>query len=215
MRKAFGGDADQQPDLDSTAAETHIQKIYPSHGSLHNEAVFPDGAKGYEIYNNIDRAEGPTNISKSDWKAWYTYCDFRTLVRAKNIDSTAILTDNKQTIYTTAHFKIESVIKSSVPLVPNQVILTYRLGGQVQDGGETLRIVTVAPEYKVGSDYLLLLNADSNASTLQFAASDTQTVRIKNDRIYPVGEWAGFLSGTAYRDVEETFDRVSKIKACP
>jgi hypothetical protein len=159
--------------------------------------------------------EGPPFTTKKDWEAWVDYCGYDTVVLAKNIDSSPVLSRQKNFIYTVSHFSVLESLKSDVPLPATQTLVTYRLGGEVKDAGETLRFETSTPAYKQGKEYLLLLNRAVGASLAQYAAQDVITVAVRNSRIYPSSsDWAGFLPGTEYSEVVATLKRVSRTKAC-
>lgn len=192
----------QQPspsDVDRSAAEHHFEPMRHSL-SLHNREVFPDGAKGFtiptfgEVGVKLTRLPSPFT-SEEDYRIHQFYCAFDAIVLAKNLNSVPELMSTKSGIYTVSHFVVLQTLKSD-GIAQDQTIVTYRIGGEVVDEGETLRIdVHGAPPYKPGDTYLLLLTRDKPTSTLQFAAHDYGTILLKNGRIDSnVGMWQGFLA---------------------
>jgi hypothetical protein len=208
---------DQHPDVDLKIAEQRYEKQNPDKRNLHVAGEFSDRAKGVTVSTTGTGValKGPPFATKTDWATWFDSCASSTIVLAGNLDSKPILSDTKNLIYTVSHFAVLQPIKSDGPLEVNQTLVTYRLGGELKDAADMLRVETAAPAYKVGNTYLLLLNREKAASLPQYAALDETTVSVRDRRIYPSsGEWAGFLPGTAVADVIATLQRISKTKAC-
>jgi hypothetical protein len=105
-----------------------------------------------------------------EWETYYLYCGWDAIVRATNVDSTPILTSNKG--------------------------LIYRVGGEVDDGGERVHIVALdmAP-FKPRKTYVLILHRDTNASVAQYWIPETQTMVVTNDKVYPISGKIAWLSG--------------------
>jgi hypothetical protein len=193
-------------DVDRAASE----KRFPATVNIHYaNNRFPDGAKGWiqgtssEVTNTIPGGVKARAKIKASWN--YCYCD--AIVLAEFVSSNPPkLTKSKGTIYTVSHFKVSHVIKGS-QLTPGKVILSYRSGGEVEDEGELLRVDTPdAPAYKPGQTYLLMLEADKNASKQQYHVAEQGTTLVTGGRVYPsLPGQLGFLPGTTRADVLSDF----------
>lgn len=218
---AFAQSSSMPADVDAKAAEEHFQPLRQSI-SLHNYpgGSFADGAKGFAV---SPPSEPDVKLQKiplpfaneADYKAYLSYCRADAIVLAKNLASSPVLMSSKSGIYTVSRFEVTQILKGDGLLSQDQNIVTYRVGGEVRDAGETLRIdMPGAPPYKRGKTYLLLLTRDKAASVLQYSTPDFGTLLLKGGRVYSnLGAWAGFLPGSSYSEVQTTFARVSQT-AC-
>jgi len=133
-------------DFDPIAAEKTLREG-PRHfsKSLHEFERYPDGAKGFGAPNPeayrvaLPSPPPPPFATELEWETYNDYCGTDAIVLAVHLDSTPILTDDKRLIYAMSHFSIVDIIKSDGPLNPGQRLVAYRLGGTVEDAGETLR----------------------------------------------------------------------------
>jgi hypothetical protein len=193
--------------------------------TLHEVPAGPDGVKSLslqveEYRSKISGPAEPPFTAVTDEQAFFAYCAFPNIVLAQNSDSLAVLSSARDTIFTISHFMVLGSLRGE--LKPGDTIVAYRLGGEVVDAAETLRIdAPDAPAYAPGGKYLLRLHPDEGASVRQFTVPFNGNIIVKNDRIYPEkiladhGAWAGFVPGTEYRKVAATFKRVALLKACP
>jgi hypothetical protein len=204
-------------DADVDQAEHHFEGLRAG-PSLHTRDAFPDGAKGFIA--PAPQEPGNTNIavpvqfkSRADWSAQITYCNADAIVVAKLLSSTPILMSTQSAIYTLSRFAISKVVKTDGTLQAAENIVTYRLGGEVADTGELLRVdMPDAPPYRAGASYLLLLKRDNGARKMQYSTPDFGTISVRNGRVFSnFGTWSGFVSGTALTDVLATFSRVASV----
>jgi hypothetical protein len=211
----------QSTDIDLKGADNHFAL---SGGlNLHAREQFPDGAKGYETYSPTrgsmpDAALNPKYKTRAELLAHGIYCGADAIVLAKFLDASPCLAATKKTIYTYAHFSVIDVIKSSnqAAVAPGQKIVKYRLGGEVMDGGEKLRVeVSDAPAYISGDDYILLLRRENATQNEQYSVPDHTTSLVKNERVYTGrSQFAGLPEGTAYTDVVSELRAVAPL-GCP
>jgi hypothetical protein len=204
-------------DVDSNAAEQHWQ-AWLAHPSLHTQESLSDGAKGgiYPVpheYENPNIRVPPQFKDKNEWRAYLTYCRVDAMVVGKALNSTAVLMSTKSAIYTVSHFEVSQVIKNDGSLSPGKTVVAYRLGGEVVDKGERLRIETPdSPPYKAGETYLLELTQEKGAGKPQYSTPDFGTISVRSGRVYSnLGDWAGFPTGTPYTEVAETFSDVASM----
>lgn len=214
-------------DFDHKAAEQHLKDLHVPQKTLLEAEQGPDGARGYGLPNptvvRVAVTGEPPFRSELEWRTFETYCGWDALVLATHLDSTPMLTSDKKLIYTVSHFAIVDTIKSDVPLTPGQKIVTYRVGGEVKDSGERLRVDTPdMAAFEPQQAYILQLWHDRAASVLQYAIPQGLTVLVTDGKVEPIrGKYAWFTgaeafpSGTAYQDVRSTFVKVSQLKSCP
>jgi hypothetical protein len=218
------------PDFDRSAADKHFKKENPYGWSknLHEFEQYPDGARGFGVGNpevmRIARPDPPSPPFTTDlqWETFDQYCRWDAIVRATLVDSTPTLTSNKGLIYTVSHFAVMDTIKSDVPFTPGQVLVIYRIGGELEDSGETLRIDTPdMAAFEPQKTYVLILARDKNASVQQYWMPQAQTIAVRNDKVYPIsGKYAwmsgmdAFPSGSTYIAIRDTFARVHALRSC-
>jgi hypothetical protein len=218
------------PDFDPSAAERHFREENPNQfsKSLHEFEQYPDAARGFGVGNPMVRRVAlpnpppPPFETIREWETYYLYCGWDAIVRATLVDSTSILTSNKGLIYTVSHFVVEDTIKSDIPFILGQDLEVYRVGGEVEDGGEKVHIVTLdmAP-FEPQKSYILILRRDKNASVQQYWIPETQTIAVTNDKVYPISgkiAWLSgmdaFPSGSTYTALRNTFAKVHTLKSC-
>ncbi len=164
----------------------------------------------------------PPFKTEREWETYYQYCGPDAIVRATHMDSTPVLTRDKSLIYTVSHFMVTDTIKSDVPFAPGQLLVAYRVGGSVADGGEQLRVETPdSAAFEPQKSYVLILRRDKNASLRQYFMPPSQTIAVTNDIVYPIaGKFAwltgmeAFPSGSSYAAIRNTFAEVHELKAC-
>jgi hypothetical protein len=216
--------------FDSRAAEQHFRDQSPnrSQKSLHEFERFPDGARGFGVGAPIAQRIAlpnpppPPFATELEWETFHQYCGRDAIVRATHVDSIPILTSNKGLIYTVSNFVVVDTIKSDIPFTPGQHLVVYRVGGEVQDDGEKLRIDTPdMAAFEPQKSYILVLRRDKNASVQQYAMPEAQTIAVKDDRVYPIsGRYAwltgmnAFPTGSTYAVIRNTFARVQTLKSC-
>jgi hypothetical protein len=157
-----------------------------------------------------------------EWETYYLYCGWDAIVRATHVDSTPILTNNKGLIYTVSHFVVEDTIKSDVPFTAGQQLVVYRVGGEVDDGGEKVHIVTLdMAAFEPQKSYILILRRDKNASVTQYWIPETQTIAVTDNKVYPISgkiAWLSgmdaFPSGSTYTALRNAFAKVHALKSC-
>jgi hypothetical protein len=217
-------------DFDFGAAEQHFKDLHlPGSTNLHDAELQSDGARGYGLPNPtaaraaLPSPPPPPFSTELEWNAFYTYCGWDAIVRAVHLDSMAVLTSNKALIYTVSHFAVVDTIRADVPFAPGQRLVAYRVGGEVKEGDDRLRIDTpdMAP-FEPQKIYVLQLRRDKDASVRQYSIPEGPTVTVRNGKVYPIaGRYAGltgadaFPAGADYEDVRSTFVRVSRRKSCP
>jgi hypothetical protein len=121
-----------------------------------------------------------------------------------------------------SHFAVMDTIKSDVPFTPGQVLVIYRIGGELEDSGETLRIDTPdMAAFEPQKTYVLILARDKNASVQQYWMPQAQTIAVRNDKVYPIsGKYAwmsgmdAFPSGSTYIAIRDTFAKVHALRSC-
>lgn len=186
--------------------------------SLHTQATFPDGAKGFEMgvpiaLRTANRKIPAQFATLADFEAHTVQCNANGLILGKWLNSRSVLNNQKSDVYTLSQFVVVQVIKSDGVLRAGETIVTFRVGGEVTDEGEVLRVRNdAAPDYKRGESYLLELKNDGGANERQYFASDFGTIGVQGQKIFPsAGTWAGFVSGTAYPRVIEKFKELATI----
>ena len=218
------------PDFDRSAAEHHFREENPNQFSknLHDFEQYPDGARGFGVgIPMVHRVALPDPLpppfkTEREWETYYLYCGWDAIVRATHLDSTPILTSNKGLIYTVSHFVVEDTIKSDIPFTVGQDLVVYRVGGEVEDGGERVHIVTLdMAAFEPQQSYILILRRDKNASVQQYWIPETQTIAVTNDKVYPISgkiAWLSgmdaFPSGSTYTALRNTFAKVHALKSC-
>ena len=218
------------PDFDPSAAEHHFREENPNQfsKSLHEFEQYPDGARGFGVGIPMVRRVAvpdpspPPFKTERDWETYYLYCGWDAIVRATHVDSTPILTSNKGLIYTVSHFLVEDTIKSDVPFRAGKLLVVYRVGGEVDDGGEKVHIVTLdMAAFEPQKSYILILRRDKNASVQQYWIPETQTIVVTNNKVYPISgkiAWLSgmdaFPSGSTYTAIRDTFAKVHSLKSC-
>ena len=218
------------PDFDANAAEHHFREENPNQfsKSLHEFEQYPDGARGFGVgIPMVHRVALPDPLpppfkTEREWKTYYLYCRWDAIVRATHVDSTPILTSNKGLVYTVSHFVVDDTIKSDIPFTPGQHLVVYRVGGEVEDGGERVHIVTLdVAAFEPQKSYILILRRDKNASVQQYWIPETQTIAVTNGKVVPISGKIAWLSGTdafptgsTYSALRNTFARVHSLKSC-
>lgn len=134
-------------DFDPIAAEHNLREGPRQFSkSLHEFDRYADGARGFGAPNPLARRVAlpspppPPFATELEWETYDDYCGSDAIVLAVHLDSTPILTRDKSLIYTMSHFSVVDIIKSDGPMSPGQGLVAYRLGGTVEDAGESLRI---------------------------------------------------------------------------
>ena len=200
----------------------------PVRKSLHKAEQAPDGSRGFGLGAPIaQRVAWPTPVpppfkTELEWETYYQYCGPDAIVRATLIDSTPVLTSDKTLVYTVSHFAVTDTIKSDVPFTPGQILVAYRVGGAVEDGGEQLRVFTPdSAAFEPQKSYILILRRDKNASVQQYLIPLSQTIVVTNDKVYPIsGKFAwltgmeAFPPGSTYTAIQDRFADVHKQKSC-
>jgi hypothetical protein len=218
------------PDFDPSAAEHHFREESPNRfsKSLHEFEQYPDGARGFGVGKAMVRRVAmpdpppPPFKTEREWETYFLYCGWDAIVRATHVDSTPILTSNKGLIYTVSHFLVEDIIKSDIPFTPGQDLVVYRVGGEVDDGGERVHIVTLdMAAFEPQESYILILRRDKDASVPQYWIAETQTILVTDDKVYPISgkiAWLSgmdaFPSGSTYTALRNTFAKVHSLKSC-
>jgi hypothetical protein len=218
------------PDFDRSAAERHFREENPYGWSrnLHEFEQSSDGARGFGVGNpEVMRIAKPGRPSPPfatdlEWETFDQYCAWDAIVKASLVDSTPILTSNKALIYTVSHFAVVDAIKSDTPFNPGQELVVYRLGGEVKDDGDILRIDTPdMTAFEPQRSYILILKRDKNASHQQYWIPEAQTIAVRNDKVYPIsGKYAwlsgmdAFPSGSTYSAIRNTFASVHALRSC-
>ena len=217
-------------DFDPSAAERHFREENPNQFSknLHEFEQYPDGARGFGVGKPMVRRVAlpdplpPPFKTEREWETYYLYCGWDAIVRAAPLDSTPLLTSNKGLVYTVSHFVVEDTIKSDIPFIPGQNLVVYRVGGEVEDGGEKVHIVTLdMAAFEARKSYILILRRDKNASVQQYWIPETQTIAITNDKVYPISGKIAWLSGmdafptgSTYTAIRDAFAKVHALKSC-
>jgi hypothetical protein len=218
------------PDFDPSAAERHFREENPNRfsKSLHEFERYPDGARGFGVgIPMVHRVALPDPLpppfkTEREWETYYVYCGWDAIVRATQVDSTPILTSNQGLVYTVSHFVVEDTIKSDIPYTPGQHLVVYRVGGEVDDGGEKVQIVTLdMAAFEPQKSYILILRRDKNASVQQYWIPETQTIVVTDGKVYPISGKIAWLSGmdafptgTTYTALRNTFAKVRALKSC-
>jgi hypothetical protein len=215
-------------DFDLRAAEQRLRDPYRPPKNLHEAEVWPDGARGYGIGNpqGVRIAPPvpppPPFRTELEWFTFETYCRWDAIVQAILLDSTPVLTADKSLIYTVSHFAVVDTIKSDAPFTPGEHLVAYRVGGEVVDAGEKLRIATPdMAAFEPQNAYILMLQRDKSASARQYSIPMRITITVRNEKVYPIaGKYAWltgaepFLSGRSYAEVRNTFVRVASLQSC-
>jgi hypothetical protein len=216
-------------DFDFRAAEQRLKDLYPFTKSLHEAERGPDGTRGFGLPMPTSQRVAPPNPppppfnTTLEWETYYQYCARDAIVRATHVDSKPVLTSDKSFIYTISHFAIVDTIKSDVSFTSGQHLVVYRVGGEVEDGGEKLRIDTPdSAAFESQKSYILILQHDKTASVTQYFIPQSQTITVTNDKVYPIsGKYAwlsgmdAFQSGSTYTVMRDTFAKVHALKSCP
>jgi hypothetical protein len=102
------------------------------------------------------------------------------------MDSTPVLSSDGTLIYTVSHFSVLDTIKSDVPFTRGQTLTAYRLGGEVGDGTDKLRIETPdMAAFEPRRTYLLSLTRDKSASVPQYALPLNLTIAVMDGKVFP------------------------------
>lgn len=218
-------------DFDASAAEKYFKdgsalaKNRFSKPLRDYEPEGPDGARGFGVPNPTVRAVELDHIpkpftSKREYYSFFDYCHFDAIVLAVNIDSTAVLNDDKDLIYTVSHFTVLDAIKSDVPFTRGQTLVAYRLGGEVDDG--TGKLIISTPDmssFEPKKTYLLNLQRDKSSSVPQYVLPLNLTINVRNNKAHPawgrfawLTGWPAFPSGTPYTKIKSTFARAMKLQ---
>jgi hypothetical protein len=220
----------QATEFDFKAAEKQLEDSNPVvHASLHEAGRAPDGTREIGLGKpTIQRVGLPDPLpppfkTEREWETYYQYCGPDAIVRATHIDSRPVLTSDKKLVYTVSHFLVVDTIKSDVSFTPGERIAAYRVGGEIEDGGERLRVDTPdSAAFEPGKSYILLLRRDKNALAQQYSMDLSQTIAIRNEDVYPVsGRFAwlsgmdAFPAGSTYASLRNVFIKVHSLKACP
>jgi len=214
--------------FDFKAAEGQLKATIPFHKSLHEAERQSDGTRGYGLPNPtalmaaLPNPPPPPFTTQLEWTTYYSYCGWDAIVRATLLESTPALTSDKSLVFTISHFTVVDTIKSDAPFTPDQHLVAYRVGGEVEDAGEKLRIDTPdMAAFEPRKTYILILRRDKGASVRQYSIPQGLTIIVRNDKVYPIsGRYAWltgadeFPSGAAYADIRNTFTRVSTLKTC-
>jgi hypothetical protein len=216
-------------EFDFKSAEKQLKDTNPVvHTSLHKAEQGSDGTRGFGLpMPTVMRVARPHPLpppftTDLEWDTHEQYCGWDAIVRATHIDSTPVLSGDGTLIYTVSHFAVVDTIKSDVPFSPGQHIVAYRVGGELQDGGEKLRIDTPdSAAFEPHKNYILILRRDENASVQQYFIPLGQTIAVTNDKVYPISGKYGWLSGmdafpsgSTYTAIRNTFAKVSRFKSC-
>jgi hypothetical protein len=201
----------------------------PARRSLHEAEQAPDGSRGYGLGAPIIRRVAvpdpppPPFKTEREWETYYQYCAWDAIVKATLIDSTPVLSSDKTLIYTVSHFEVVDTIKSDVPFTAGQQLVVYRAGGELEDGGEILRIDTLdsAAFEPQKSCILRLRRRDKDASVQQYSLAWDQTIAVNIDKVYPISGKIAWLSGmdafptgSTYAAIRTTFAKVHTQKSC-
>jgi hypothetical protein len=215
--------------FDSLAAEQRLQMFHWYSKSLHETKVQPDGTKGFALPNPTLQSVGfrdpppPPYATAREWYTYYEYCARDAIVRATFIESRPALTYDKSLVYTISYFAVTDAIKSDVAFTRGEGIVVYRVGGELEDVGEKLKIDTPdSTVFEPGKSYILRLQRDKTARVRQYYIPQGQTIVVTNDKVYPIRGRYAFLSGTEayppelfYSDIKNTFSAVHALKSCP
>jgi hypothetical protein len=217
-------------DFDHLTAEHHLKDLTPfGKTSLHEAEQGSDGRRGFGLLNPYGRRIAfpdpppPPFGTELEWDTYYSYCRWDAIVRAINLDSMPILTRDQTMIYTVSHFAVVDTIKTDAPFTSDQYLVVYRLGGEVEDGGEILHINTpdMAP-FEPHRTYILILQRDKDASVRQYSMPLVLTIAVRDEKVYPIaGKYAWltgadeFPSGRTYTEIRNTFAKVAALKTCP
>ena len=156
-------------DFDVHSAEARFATVARTRfSSLHEVPAGPDGVKSlsFQVEEYRAKISGPAEApfaAITDEQAFLAYCASPNIVLAQNADSRAVLSSARDKIFTISHFTVLESLRGEMQ--PGDTVVAYRLGGEVADAGETLRIDTPgAPAYAPGGKYLLPLHPDVGAS---------------------------------------------------
>jgi len=199
-------------------------KTIPFHDLLHKTEQGPDGTRGFGLpMPTVMRIARPYPLPSPfttdlEWDTYQQYCAWDAIVRVTHVDSRSVLTSDKTLVYTISHFIVTDIIKSDVPFTPGQILVAYRVGGEVEDDGEELKIDTPdSAAFEPKKSYVLILNRDKDASAQQYYIPQVPTIAVRNDRVYPISEdqrWPSamdaFPSGSTYTDVRNTFLKAAR-----
>jgi hypothetical protein len=212
-------------DVDLGAAEQHFKSEFPGWflKSLHDYDRFRDGARGFSVPDPVAQrvkiSVVPPFTTENEWTIFYDYCAWDAIVLAKNLDSTPILSNTKGLIFTVSHFLIVDSIKTDSGFTSGNHVVAYRLGGEVMDGGDLLRIETpdMAP-FDLEKTYVLHLTRDKAASVPQYSLPIAPTIWVADGRVGEIPGWSErwdeFSLGARYADIAATYARVARLKAC-
>lgn len=230
LSTAVGSPSLPVAEFDYKTAERQLKDTIPVfHRSLHEAERAPDGTRGFGLpAPNAQRVAMPDPPpppfnSEREWETYGEYCGWDAIVRATHIDSMPVLSSDGTLIYTVSHFAVVDTIKSDAPFIPGQRLVAYRVGGEIEDGGEKLRIDTPdSAAFEPQKSYILILRRDKNASVQQYSMPLGQTIAVTNDKVYPISgrlAWLSgmdaFPSGSTYAAIRNTFAKVHTLKSCP
>lgn len=184
--------------------------------SLHLAPKMKDGVKGFDTWIS---PELPSAIfspfdNQRDKQLHAQYCGSDSIVVGTAITSAPHLVRSKSMIVTTTHFKVANVIKSDQNMAVGSAISVIREGGQTNDEGETLRINVVGrPDYKIGSNYLLVLKNSSVAGV--YYAPNFNTVRVRSGDLIPSSTISSIYKvGEPLKNYEAQLSRVISKSPC-
>jgi len=200
----------------------YFTKIGEPSLNLHNAKVaFPDGAKGFTKYKFDEAGWGSSKpyTTFNDKGLYARYCVSSAVMLATNLSSTSYLSQAKDTLMTVSDFAVVVVIKGDPEGVARagNTVEVVRIGGEVTDAGEKLRVtVSGRPDYSPGKEYLLFLSGKPVTKSMPFYADDFVSVEVLNHRVYPSHKaWRGFEQGDSYYDVADRINYLSATFRCP
>jgi hypothetical protein len=177
--------------------------------SLHAAKVsFRDGAKGYDTWISSELPSTNTAPFKSAAARQLhgDYCMNDAVVLGTALTSTPHLTQAGTMIVTSTHFKVDDIIKQAPNISVGAMVRVVREGGEVMDQGELLRIrVDHGPDYQVGKEYLLFLNAARGLPV--YYSNNFMTISVRGGRVIPSSDvYVGMKRGDLYQEVKSQLE---------
>ena len=143
----------------------------------HSAPRFLDGARGFLQGKPIAMRVVPVFPARitsfTDYKYWSAGCSRALIVTATSIDSSSFLAYRKQSILTQFRFRIDDVIRAPAGIGVGAIVSVVRVGGDVVDDGERLRVVSDGDgsPYLPGQRYLLLARSSNELEMSRFVSS--------------------------------------------
>jgi hypothetical protein len=210
---------DQQERLAKKAAVADVEFKNERREDLHSsKKIFDDGAKGFEYLLGPPHrplSGRPEFATREEEMLFQSYCFASTILRARNIGSDAVLLPRKDMIVTNSTFAITGVLKPAAGIQVGTRISVMNVGGEMVDKGSRLRVHNHQfGGYKVGQEYILILNRIKGSDELDFRSA-APVIDVANERIYPVGgKWEVFRAGTEFETFASELRRAGGLSTC-